>query len=232
MAGKSTVKNKKNLESDLYQGVKTFLETLGYEVKGEILDFDVTAIGKDDTLLAVELKLTLNIKLIIQAIERLSIVDFVYLGIPDTDTFYKKNRRSVTKLLQYLGLGLLLVNVNKNSACPAIYPTEYKPRKLKKKRTQLIKEFNELSGDPNLGGSSTRHKKMTVYRQKALQIAAHLIEKGCDKASNVRDATGLENARDILYQNHYKWFDPLGKGIYKINKLGVQEFSNWKKLLK
>lgn len=227
MAKKRAAKKNTIKETDLYPGVKTFLESLGYEVKGEVLDCDVTAVGSDGTLLAVELKLTLNIKLILQAVERLAVVDFVYLGIPDTDTFYKKNRRSIAKLLQRLAIGLMLVNTASNTVYPAIHPTQYKPKKQKKKRAQLLKEFSALNGDPNIGGSSTKTKKMTVYRQKALQIAAHLIKHGNSKASHIRDAVGIDNARDIMYQNHYKWFIAHGKGIYGISKHGQTEHKDW-----
>ena len=35
-------------ESDLYEPVKTYLEQLGYEVKGEVKDCDITAVRGDE----------------------------------------------------------------------------------------------------------------------------------------------------------------------------------------
>lgn len=42
-------------ESDLYQPIKEYLDSLGYDTKGEVKDCDITAI-KDDELIVVELK--------------------------------------------------------------------------------------------------------------------------------------------------------------------------------
>lgn len=230
-ARKSSVVRVKK-ETDLYPAIKAFLAASGYEVKGEVLDCDVTAVAEDGTVAVVELKRMLNIRLLLQAADRLDMVDLVFLGIPDTDAVYKKNRRSVNKLLKRLGMGLLLVNSKNDNVYLSILPSEYQPRKQTKKRARLLKEFSELDGDPNLGGSSTKRKRVTVYRQKALKIAAYLAAAGDSKASEVRDAVAIENARDIMYQNYYRWFDAHGKGVYSLNARGKKEYAEWSVLLK
>ena len=50
-------------ESDLYLPVKRFLESQGYEVKGEVGDCDVAATRGNEELVVVELKLSLNLEL-------------------------------------------------------------------------------------------------------------------------------------------------------------------------
>ncbi len=213
MTSKTTTTKQK--ETDLYAPVKTFLENQNYEVKGEILDCDVTAVDKEGTVVVVELKLTFNLKLLLQSVERLEVVDFVYLAIPEGDKPYKKQAKSIKKLLKRLGVGLLVVELERAKVHAVLDPVEYKPRKMKKKRGRLLKEFNELVGDPNVGGSATRSVKMTVYRQKSLELLKYLQKHGPTKASVVRDAVSIDKARDILYNNHYGWFEAQGKGVYK-----------------
>lgn len=215
-------------ESDLYLPVKTLLEEQGYQVKGEIKNCDVLA-KRDNLVIAVELKLILNLKLLMQANERSESVDFVYIAIPKTNSFYSKHRRSLLKLLRKIGFGLIVVTKTFKKADVMLDPTPYMPRKAKKKRGHLLKEFVELVGDPNLGGSSTRKKRMTLYRQRAVQIAMHLQKVGECKASHVRDALEIENARDMMYKNVYGWFEGKGKGIYMLSKRGARELEDWKK---
>ena len=57
-------------ETDLYPPVKRYLEDQGYTVKGEIDDCDVVAVRSGDTPVVVELKLTLNLNVILQAVAR------------------------------------------------------------------------------------------------------------------------------------------------------------------
>ena len=214
-------------ETDLYQPVKTFLEGQNLEVKGEVLDCDVTAVSSDETVFVIELKLTFNMKLVLQSVERLDMVDFVYLAIPEDDKPYKKQAKSIRKMLKRLGLGLLLVEVKRGKVHPVLDPVEYKPRKMKKKRSRLLKEFNELVGDPNLGGSATRSVKMTVYRQQALEILNYLLEHGSTKASVIKDELKIDKARNILYDNHYGWFEGLGKGIYDSTPKAVEDIKKF-----
>lgn len=68
-------------ENDLYLPIKGFLNNLGYEVKGEIKECDIVA-KKDDLLIVIELKLNLNITLLLQAVERFTLADSVYIATP------------------------------------------------------------------------------------------------------------------------------------------------------
>ena len=64
-------------ESELYLPVKQFLESQHYEVKGEIHDCDVLAIRGDEEPVICELKLSLNVDVILQAVERLALTSKV-----------------------------------------------------------------------------------------------------------------------------------------------------------
>ena len=63
-------------ETDLYQPIKNYLQSQGFVVKGEIQDCDVVAV-KDDLVLIVELKTSLNLTLLLQAIDRKTISEEV-----------------------------------------------------------------------------------------------------------------------------------------------------------
>ena len=67
MAGRATGKPKMK-ETDLYPPVKRYLEGQGYAVKGEIHDCDVVAVRGDEAPVIVELKLNLNLEVILQAV--------------------------------------------------------------------------------------------------------------------------------------------------------------------
>ncbi|NQZ70506.1 MAG: hypothetical protein HRT89_20835 [Lentisphaeria bacterium] len=213
-------------ETDLYQPVKDYLEKQGFEVKAEVGDCDVVAV-KGDLLVVVELKLTLNMKLLFQAVERKSLSEDIYIAVPNQGTFLKKHYSQLIKLLKLLGIGLLLIDDSRVD--PVLDPSEYKPVRRKNKSAKLLKDYAELVGDPNIGGSSKVSGRMTPYRQKALAIANYLIQNGPEKASKVKDELENPKARDILYRNVYGWFEMQGKGIYKITPRGEEEYAHWTK---
>jgi hypothetical protein len=67
-------------ETDLYRPVKQFLEAQGYAVKGEIGPCDVVAVRGDESPLIVELKERLSLSLVLQAVNRLTVSDAVYVA--------------------------------------------------------------------------------------------------------------------------------------------------------
>ena len=79
-------------ESDLYQPLKRYLETQGYEVKGEIQNCDVMAIREDEPPLVVELKLNFNLQVILQSVERLGLTSNVYIGVPRSTKIINKEK--------------------------------------------------------------------------------------------------------------------------------------------
>ena len=93
-------------ESDLYLPLKTFLEKQDYQVKGEVENCDVVAIKDDSPPTIVELKLSLNLDVILQAVDRLKLSPIVYIGVPHScGALKKKKKKRVVKLLKMLGLG-------------------------------------------------------------------------------------------------------------------------------
>jgi hypothetical protein len=216
-------------ESDLYPPLKKFLESQGYEVKGEVQDCDVVAVRADEEPVVVELKLTLNLELVLQAVERLSLSSKVYLAIPRHASILKRRRRRIVKLMRMLGLGLIVIDAQINTGAVEVLldPGEYRPRKSKPRRERLLGEFVKRVGDPNLGGKAKRKGIMTAYRQRALAIAGFLKEQGPLKASEVAKSLQEPKARDIMYRNVYGWFDRVGLGVYGLSPRGRQELRQW-----
>src|SRR6478609_10633082 len=70
------------LETALYLPVKRFLENLGFTVKGEVGGCDLVALSGDDPPIVVigELKLSFNLELVLQAVDRAGACDEVWLA--------------------------------------------------------------------------------------------------------------------------------------------------------
>ncbi|MCP4151615.1 MAG: hypothetical protein GY757_27980 [bacterium] len=216
-------------ESDLYLPLKRYLETQGYEVKGEVQECDVLAVRGEEAPIVVELKLSLNLNVILQAVDRLAVTTKVYIGIPAQLKILKKKRKKILKLLRMLGLGLVAIEPGRKigSVDVLLDPGEYTPRKSKHRRERLLAEFSKRVGDPNLGGSDKRKGVMTAYRQRALAIAGFLREQGPTRASHIAQTLGEPKARDILYRNVYGWFDRVSHGVYDLSPRGKKELPLW-----
>ncbi|MBU1142504.1 MAG: hypothetical protein KKH92_02545, partial [Firmicutes bacterium] len=98
------------LETELFQPIKEFLENQGYQVKGEIGAIDCFAMKNNESI-AVELKTSITLKLIYQAVERQKIADSVYVAIPKSAiASHRSQYKSFLLLLRRLSVGLLIVS--------------------------------------------------------------------------------------------------------------------------
>ena len=217
-------------ESDLYLPLKRFLASQGYEVKGEVQDCDVLAVRGEEVPVLVELKLSFNLNVVLQAVERLSLTPKVYVGIPRRCGILNRRRRQIIKLLRMLGLGLVAVDPDLETGSVEVLldPSEYKPRKSKRRQERLLGEFMRRVGDPNLGGTEKRKGIMTAYRQRALAIGRFLRKNGPTKASHIAQTLREPKARDILYRDVYGWFERESLGVYKLSPGGKQEIPFWR----
>lgn len=218
-------------EADLYAPVKEFLEARGYTVKGEVGKCDLVAMREDEPPLVVELKLSLNLSVLLQAVDRTAISDHVYIAIPEPtggrNALLRKSRKSINRLLRMLGLGLITVGFRTpaGQAEPVprievvIEPGPYQPRKNLKRQRRLQREFAARKGDFNQGGTTGR-ERMTAYRQDALLCADYLQHNGPSAPVAVKSATGIARARAILYDNVYGWFARPARGIYDLADSG------------
>lgn len=209
-------------ETDLYGPIKAMLEGQGYEVKSEIGAADVVGVRGTESLVIIELKTSFSLSLFHQAIERQTISDQIYVAVPrGTGKPFLKSLRSNTSLCRRLGLGLITVRLKDGFVEIHLDPAPYKPRQSAQKKSRLLREFSKRVGDPNSGGA-TRRKLVTAYRQDALRCLKILHDNGPTKAANVAQLASVENARRLMSDNHYGWFERVSTGIYTITPRGFQ----------
>ncbi|WNF25022.1 DUF2161 family putative PD-(D/E)XK-type phosphodiesterase [Mesobacillus jeotgali] len=220
-------------EADLYEPIRKHFIKLGYRVNGEVHDCDLTAV-KDDNLIIVELKLTLNIDLLLQATRRQRLTDLVYIAIPKPKRITRKRWNDITQLIQRLELGLIIVSFagNRKKVEFKIHPEPYKRMASKntRKKAALIKEIEGRSADYNIGGSS-KTKIMTAYKENCIQIACYLEKLG-QLSPKALVALGTGNKTPLILQkNYYKWFERVERGIYVITEQGRSELKDYPELV-
>jgi hypothetical protein len=213
------------LETTLYLPVKRFLEKLGFTVKGEVGGCDLVALSGDDPPIVVigELKLTFNLELILQAVDRAGAADEVWLAARFSAR--GKGRESDARyrnLCRRLGFGMLAVT-GTGDVEVIVKPATAAPRRNPKKRSRLVSEHQRRKGDPAMGGS-TRAPIMTAYRQQALACASAL-QAGPRRVKDLR--VDIPDAGKILLHNVYGWFDRAERGIYVLTDAGHAALKRW-----
>jgi hypothetical protein len=215
----------KPLESTLYSPVKRYLERLGFEVKGEICGCDLVALREDEPALVVvgELKLSFNLELLLQGIDRIPACDEIWLAVRISARGKGRERDPrVRKLCRLLGFGLLGVT-GAGGIELLVQPGPWRPRRDAKRRSQLVEEHQRRIGDPVSGGSS-RSPIMTAYRQQALSCAA-LLANGPGRPRDLKAA--VPDAPKILLSNVYGWFLRVERGVYALTDQGRAALIRW-----
>lgn len=213
------------METLLYLPVKAFLEKAGLEVKGEVGGCDLVGLreGEAPVVVVCELKLSFNLELILQAVDRASISDEVWIAARISA---KGRGREADKryrdLCRRLGIGMLGVSDmgDVSIVVPSVSPM---PRTNPKRRSRLVKEHRRRRGDPTLGGGS-KMPVMTAYRQRAL-ICASALGQGLARPKEMK--TLVPEAGRILLDNVYGWFERREKGIYALSEAGQAALARW-----
>lgn len=215
-------------ETDLYPPLEEYLLSNGYSVHAEVKHADIIA-KKDKQLIAVELKLRLNLTVILQAVDRLSAADSVYIGLPVPN---KRNAlRREKRLLRMLGLGLIFINPSAivNKTVIIFHPGEYEIQK--KNKNSILREISGRLKNFNTAGS-TRTKLMTAYRQRAIHVACLLKKTGPASAAILKKTGGPADTGQILIKNYYGWFNRIKKGLYEIDKAGIESLKKYPELIR
>jgi hypothetical protein len=213
------------LETALYLPVKRFLEKLGFTVKGEVGGCDLVGLSGGDPPVVVigELKLTFNLELLLQAVDRAGACDEVWLAAKMSAR--GKGRESDARyrnLCRRLGFGMLAVT-DSDEVRVIVRPVTTAPRRDPKKRSRLVAEHNKRKGDPTQGGS-TRSPIMTAYRQQALACASAMAL----EPRRIRELKpDFPNAANILRDNFYGWFDRVERGVYGLTDAGRAALKRW-----
>jgi hypothetical protein len=213
------------LETSLYLPVKRFLESLGFSVKGEIGHCDLVALSADSPPIVVigELKLSFNLELVLQGVDRAAACDEVWLAARLSAR--GKGRESDARfrnLCRRLGFGLLGVSDN-GEVHVLVSASAPEPRRNPRRRSRLVDEHLRRRGDPAAGGGS-RVPIMTAYRQQALACALAMTD-GARRPRDLKAAT--PDAGKILLDNVYGWFDRTERGIYVLTDAGRAALERW-----
>ncbi|MFZ1102159.1 MAG: DUF2161 family putative PD-(D/E)XK-type phosphodiesterase [Hyphomicrobiaceae bacterium] len=213
------------MESTLYPPVKRFLESLGFEVKGEVCGCDLVALdGKEPAAVVIgELKLTFTLDLVLQAVDRTAACDEVWLAVRASRRGRgREHDPRVRKLCRLLGLGLLCVS-SRGTVDVLVEPVPWRPRCDAKRRSRIVEEHRRRHGDPAMGGS-TRQPIMTAYRQQALACAVALSRAPARPRDLRNDAP---DAPKILLRNVYGWFVRVERGLYALSDPGRAALALW-----
>lgn len=215
----------RHMETSLYLPVKGFLEKAGYVVKGEVGGCDLVGVSDDEQPVVVvcELKMSFNLELILQAVDRAAVADEVWIAARvsargkgrEADKRYRD-------LCRRLGIGMLGIS-DTGDVSIIVGSVSPMPRTNPKRRSRLMREHQRRRGDPAPGGS-TRVPVMTAYRQQALGCAAALAS-GPQRVRDIR--TGVPDAGKILLSNVYGWFERLDRGVYGLTDAGREALQRW-----
>ncbi len=213
------------METALYAPVKGFLKALGFVVKGEVGGCDLVALkdGEPPIVVIGELKLTFNLELVLQAVDRAACCDEVWLAARLSKK--GKGRESDSRfrdLCRRLGFGMLGVTEG-GTVHVLVSPVAAAPRRNGKRRSRLIAEHRRREGDPVLGGGS-RAPIMTAYRQQALMCAS-LLANGPMRPRDLRPTA--PDALKILARDVYGWFTRIERGLYGLTDAGHAALARW-----
>lgn len=225
-------------ETELFQPVKELLTELGYDIRSEVKDADIAAI-KGNELIIIELKTSYNLKLILQAAKRQRLTDQVYIAIPRP--VYKKRFGRDFKdrefLLRRLGLGLIFVAMDAEQPYakivfdPKIFDMKRSQVNSRRKKKKLLKEFEGRSINYNVGGS-VKQKLVTAYREKSLGIVSIMAKRDIMSTKEIREAGGPAETTNIMYNNHYDWFEKVGRGKYRLSDKGENALKEYSEIVK
>lgn len=224
-------------ESDMYAPVKAYLKSLGWEIKAEVTGCDAAAF-REGKLLMAEMKLTLNLDVILQGIDRQRSADIVYLAVPRKNKAMRTQRwRDTLELLKRLNLGLLIVSMSGGAADveELIEPVESKGAPARGRgvyrRSRTVRELNGRTGDWNTGGVH-RQKLVTAYREAALRLAQKIAGNGPSSAKQLKpEGEKSKGIYTILKANHYNWFRPLGKGLFDVTDEGKAALKTYNEVI-
>jgi hypothetical protein len=206
------------METMLYQPVKAFIEAAGYEVKGEVGGCDLVGLSSGDPSVVVvcELKLSFNLELILQAVDRATIADEVWIAARFSATGRGREAdKRYRDLCRRLGIGMLGV-ADSGAVSVIVSAVAPMPRTNPKRRSRLAREHQRRRGDPTAGGS-TRTPIMTAYRQQAL-LCAEALSAGPLRPRDIKPKA--PDAGKILLGNVYGWFERVEPGVYRLTELG------------
>jgi hypothetical protein len=205
-------------ETELYLPLKAFMEGAGYSVKGEVNGCDLVGVrdGDPPVIVVCEMKLTFNLELVMQGVNRASLCDEVWLAARTSKTGRgREHDARFRNLCRRLGFGLIAVSAA-GAVDVIVAPFAATPRRDLKRRSRLLDEHRRRVGDPQVGGGRGK-PIMTAYRQDCMLCATALLA-GPQSPRQLKPL--VARAPAILRSNVYGWFVRESRGIYALTELG------------
>ena len=206
-------------ESDLFKPVATLLSSQGFVVQGEVKNLDVFAV-KGKTTIAVELKLTINLKLIYQVVDRLKLVDLVYLAVPQgAIKSLKSYHHMFLGLLRKLEVGLISIQDERAIVIleANFFDAVKSHQRNQRKQQGLMKEYLQRLNHPQVGG--VKGPRLTAYRLRAMKIKAAMVEGKSYTIKQLKTSTNVTDVASILRHNYYGWFSHPSRGLYALREI-------------
>ncbi len=218
-------------EYELFPVLKEHFVAQGYKVNAEVKDCDMTAV-KDDELIIIEMKTSLNITVLYQALERKKLSPNVYIAIPRPKRDYRKTKLKMKNLITKLDLGLIVIDVVNRGLEVLVHPQVNPTQRINSnKKAKLVSEINNRSVDENIGGKN-KTKILTAYKELGIALCVVInIEEEVD-TNTLREKYGFDiKTTKYLHTNFFRWYKKVGKGTYQLTKEGKEvlkseEYSN------
>lgn len=220
-------------ESDLFSPLKEYLEHQGYSVHSEVKNCDIVA-RKGEELTILELKKSISLKLVVQAVKRKEITESVYIAVPlIKGKGYPPNYSGLKLLLRRLEVGLIFVRFlpTKTKIEIAFHPVPFSERNAKNKRRSIIREIDGRYAEFNKAGEPSTDDKIYAYKQESLLIASFLLRDGALSPKRLRELGSSENTQAILSKNVYGWYEKIERGIYKLHSAGKKALKRYADVL-
>lgn len=192
----------------------------------EVGHCDVAA-QRDGELVLIEMKRSVTLDLLVQAVRRQEAHASVYAAVPAPPVMDKRWRERA-RLFRLLELGLLLVYLKPSVERVEVlfHPMPAKRQKRAAATRALLKEMAGRSSSLNQGGSH-RRKLVTAYREQALGLAVALSVTGPTSPKALRNCGCSERSGVILSGNVYGWFERISLGVYGLTPAGRKALSEY-----
>lgn len=202
-------------ETDLFDPLARHFIKQGYRVQGEVCGCDLMAV-KGDEIVIVELKKAFNVKLLYQAVRRLTITPHVYVAFFRPETRQKMSFWQMVKsLARRLTIGVFVIDSKQHEIQVLVEPAPFASRRVTKQRQRVLKEFHGRKISENAGGV-TGVKLNTAYLENAVHISVILKKHKQLTAARLQELGTNDKTHTTLYRNVYGWFERKGNGVYAL----------------